>query len=348
MAHWLFASILAAQAIGAQSSSSSSCASFAPATEIYNRQFYSSATGRPVPIKGISYYPRPNAGTLSVGDNSDFFTETYRHIWERDILEFQTLGVNAIRIYGVDGSLNHDAFMCALQSANIYALIGLAADCLNCAISAVPAPNCYAASLKTRGQMIINEFAKYPNTLGFVAGNEIEFGAASTQSNAPCQKQFIKEMKEYIASCPGMRKVPVGLAIADLNRETNTRYYLCRGDLTDALESADFLGINIYLHCDGTATSLATMYGIKQLYADYLAFNVNAPVLWTEFGCMSSTFPTINGYQGQRNWLQVDALFNPDFRKVFAGGFAFEYSIEYSKTGNVSGYPWKTYGKWNL
>ena len=102
---------------------------FAPPAVVHGKKFFSSYSGEYLAIKGISYYPRPNEGELTVTNSIDFFTEEFRHIWERDIEHFKDLGVNAVRIYAVDPSKNHDAFMCALREAGIYAIIGLAADC---------------------------------------------------------------------------------------------------------------------------------------------------------------------------------------------------------------------------
>lgn len=141
------------------------------------KRFFDSVTGDYFPIKGIAYYPRPNDGPLAqlTVNSVDFFLEPYRTLWEADIAKMRELGVNTIRIYAVDPSQNHDAFMCALQEAGIYVIVGLLADCENCGIGPDEAPSCYPTALKTRGQWIINEFSKYKNTLAFSAG-ELLFG----------------------------------------------------------------------------------------------------------------------------------------------------------------------------
>jgi hypothetical protein len=100
------------------------------------KRFYDSSTDEYVPIKGIAYYPRPNEGPLSVGYSVDFFTDEFKSRWENDIEYIKELGVNAVRLYAVDPSQNHDAFMCTLSEAGIYVSLGLLADCEDCAIGA--------------------------------------------------------------------------------------------------------------------------------------------------------------------------------------------------------------------
>jgi len=97
---------------------------------------------------------------------------------------------------------------------------GLAAGCENSAITKDPAPACYPGELKTRGQFTIDEFARYNNVLAFSAGNEISLSAGSVSANGACQKQFIKDMRTFICDCSNtIRPIPVGLAIADVERE---------------------------------------------------------------------------------------------------------------------------------
>jgi hypothetical protein len=121
-------------------------------------KFFNSRTKQNILIKGIDYYPRPNAGILDI-NSVDFFTEEYRHIWERDIPQFQALGLNAIRLYSVDPTKDHAAFMCALNNAGIYVLVELASgSCSTCAILSSKAPHCYPSNLKIRGEAVIKEF----------------------------------------------------------------------------------------------------------------------------------------------------------------------------------------------
>lgn len=135
---------------------------------VKGKRFFDSVTGDYIPVQGIAYYPRPNAGELAESDSVDYYAEEYRYIWEADLQNFQALGINTIRIYAVDPTVDHSPFMCALQQAGIYVIVGLLADCEDCGIG--PTTDdldvCYPASLKTRGQYIIQVFSKYPNVLG--------------------------------------------------------------------------------------------------------------------------------------------------------------------------------------
>ena len=217
-----------------------------PPLVIKGKRFYDAATEQYVPIKGIAYYPRPNTGPLSISYSVDFFTDEYRTRWEQDIQNLQELGVNAIRLYAVDPSQNHDAFMCALQQAGIYVALGLLADCEGCAIGAwvgvdAAPPLCYPASVKARGQYVITTFSQYDNVLGFSAGNEVTIyaddgTAGPRQLNAPCQKKLVRDMRQFVMACSSTtngllpRAVPIGVENWDGNAQTFDQhaYYHCR------------------------------------------------------------------------------------------------------------------------
>ncbi|POM75175.1 Glycoside hydrolase, partial [Phytophthora palmivora] len=200
---------------------------------IKNYKMFDAKTGAAFAVKGIDYYPRPNTGEYDE-NNRDFFTDDFEDVWSPDIDYLAATGANAVRLYAVDPSKSHDKFMCALRAKGMYALIDFAASCLNCAITKQAYPACYPADLKTRGEMIILAFAKYDNVLAFSAGNEVNNEvAADATINAPCQKKFIRDMRAFVGNCPSIRKIPVGVVLADPdlsknNRELNAKYYNCR------------------------------------------------------------------------------------------------------------------------
>ena len=198
-----------------------------PPLFIKRKRFYVSTTGEYFPIKGIAYYPRPNDGPLSKSNSVDFYTDEYADRWTEDIANLKELGVNAIRLYAVDPSKNHDNFMCALQEAGIYVMMGLLAYCEDCAIGAwvgvdAEPPLCYTSTLKERGKFVIRTFSKYDNLMAFSAGNEVSIYAddgagGPREANVPCQKKFIADMRKYVAGCANgvenavlPRKIPIG------------------------------------------------------------------------------------------------------------------------------------------
>lgn len=293
-------------------------------------KFFNSRTKENILIKGIDYYPRPNNGTFDM-NSIDFFTEEFRHVWERDIPQFQALGVNAIRLYAVDPAKDHSSFMCAMSKAGIYVLVELASgSCPSCAITSKKAPHCYPPHLKVRGEAVIKEFSKYTNTLAFSAGNEVNHFVPLGEPpewNAPCLKKFVRDMRAYMDRCDHIRHVPIGLIMADSDRDENTLYYNCQsGD--DELDHAEWYGINSYVYCNGTAAEFNQSTGFKTLQQSFESYNYSIPVLLTEFGCLSKTFPTIDGYVGQRNFNQAKWLGLKQVQDDFAGGMVFEYSME--------------------
>ncbi|CAB9522078.1 3-beta-glucanosyltransferase [Seminavis robusta] len=322
--------------------------------EIKGYKFFDSGSGDEFVVRGIAYDPRPNSGALN-RNSVDYFTEEHRNIWERDIPYLKSLGVNAVRIYAVDSSKNHDAFMCALNQAGIYALVSLASDCPTCAITRDEAPACYPTSLKRQGQAIINAFAKYDNVLGFSAGNEVNHFTPNNNPewNGPCQKKFLRDMRKYIASCPNIRKVPVGLVSADSERADVANYYNCAENPKDPYENAEWFGLNVYPHCDGSIKDAEKGNGFDKLIEDFQSYHYSIPAMLTEFGCISKSFPNVSGtdgliYKGQRTFDQARWLLEEkELRDQFAGGFAFEYSIEMQNAIGDSPYPFAQWGAQN-
>ena len=315
-------------------------------------RFFHSVTGEYFPVKGVAYYPRPNNGTLSVSNSVDFFTEEFQDLWQQDIQHFTALNVNTIRIYAVDPSKNHDAFMCALQEAGIYVMLELFADCEDCAVGPNAAPSCYPPSLKERGQWIINEFSKYTNTLVFSAGNEVTLHAKNRkiELNAPCQKKFLRDMRAYVNTCSAIpestlpRKVPIGMVNWDNQRTLQTLYFNCRTDPSDEMETPEWYGLNTYQHCDVNAVYVSDLVGWQYLRADFASYDLSVPVIISEYGCRER-FPTIGQFEAQRNWLQVDALYSTQYADQFAGGVAFEFSAEKRIVDtSAQGNPWPYYG----
>ena len=305
-------------------------------------KFFDSVTGEEIVVKGIDYYPRANTGPYDI-NSYDFFSNKHRAIWERDIPYLKGLGVNALRLYSVDPKEDHSEFMNALNEAGIYALVAVTAACPTCAVTRAYPPECYPNDLKARGQGVINEFVMYNNTLAISTGNEVNLFTpiGQPQVNAPCQKKFLRDMREYLAGCPHLRQVPIGLVSADYFRGAFANYYNCQENPNDPYEFAEWYGLNSYVFCNGNVSHFDKAPGFIYLAQSFQSYDYSIPVMLTEFGCLSPTFKTIDGYQAQRNFLQAKWLITEDtMRDQFVGGFAFEYSME---AANAGGYPFKVY-----
>ncbi|KAF0695666.1 Aste57867_13526 [Aphanomyces stellatus] len=315
--------------------------------EVKGTRLFEIGSGKPFQVKGVDYYPRPNAGKDDV-NNHDVFTDDYEDMWRPHIQEFVALGVNTIRLYAVDPFKPHDKFMCALSAAGIYVVVDLAALCENCAITKDPYPACYPPQLKTRGQQIITAFSKYNNVLAFSAGNEVNHFVKDMKVNAPCQKKFLRDMRAFIDSCAAnMRYIPVGVVLADSDRDDNTLYYSCRTDPADTLENAEWYGLNAYLQCDAPATATSIGPGYKKLLDDFKSYKLPIPALMTEYGCLNKGFPTIKGYAAQRTWMDAAWLLSSEFVDVFAGGLAFEFSTENANSKADAPFPFTSFGTQN-
>lgn len=120
----------------------------------------------------MDYYPRPSTGELDA-NNLDLFSDEFKHIWQRDIPQFEGVNANAIRLYAVGPKKDHRAFVCALQTVGIYVIVDLGANWKGCEITADESPACYPASYKQGGMDVIAQFARYTNVLAFSACNEI-------------------------------------------------------------------------------------------------------------------------------------------------------------------------------
>ena len=247
-----------------------------------------------------------------------------------------------------------------MQKVGIYVIVALAHDCPTCAVTRESSPDCYPPELKTQGQEVIRAFAKYPNTLAFSAGNEVNHFTpvgVGDEWNAPCQKKFLRDMRAYMGSCvagsSSLRSIPIGLVSADDERENLATYYNCQDDDDDSAnadpyERAEWYGLNTYVFCNGKAHNFSAAAGFQLLDKDFESYRYSIPVLLTEFGCLSESFPTVHGYEGQRTFDQAKwMLQDPKLRSHFAGGFAFEYSVEWANAHGDSAFPFTTFGHQN-
>jgi len=228
---------------------------------------------------------------------------------------FTKLGVNVIRVYSTDNSLNHDACMNALADAGIYVVL----DANNPRYSINrenPKPSYNAVYLQSVFATI-DAFAKYSNTMAFFSGNEVVHDLANTTIAAQYVKATDRDMRAYIKA-RGYRKMLVGYSAADVttNRMQAAAYFNCGTDE----ERSDFFAFNDYSWC----SSDFIRSGWNEKVKSFTGYGL--PIFLSEYGCIANV----------RNFGEIEALMSSNMTGVYSGGLMYEYSMEPNKFGIVS------------
>ncbi|THZ32440.1 beta-glucanosyltransferase [Aureobasidium pullulans] len=232
----------------------------------------------------------------------------------RDIKYFKQLGINTIRVYTVDNSVNHDTCMNALADAGIYValdvntpLYSLRRDKPAISYNAVYLQSLFAT---------VDAFANYTNTLLFFSGNEV-INDDTTTNCAPYIKAVTRDLKQY-RNNRGYRAIPIGYSAADVsdNRYETAQYMNCGTDD----QRSDFFAFNDYSWCDPSSFTISGWDQKVQTYNNY-----SLPLFLSEYGCN----------KGTRKFEEVSALYNSEMTGVYSGGLVYEYSEEGSDYGLV-------------
>ncbi|KAI5277806.1 1,3-beta-glucanosyltransferase gas1, partial [Ascosphaera aggregata] len=158
---------------------------------------------------------------------------------KRDIAYLRQLHTNTIRVYAIDPSKDHDVCMNALADAGIYVV----ADLSEPSTSINRDSPLWDVALYERYTSVIDALAKYDNTLGFFAGNEVTNNISNTDASA-FVKAAVRDSKAYIKS-KGYREMGVGYATNDdADIRMNLAHYFNCGDNTK--DNIDFWGYNVY------------------------------------------------------------------------------------------------------
>ncbi|KAA1468466.1 carbohydrate-binding module family 43 protein/Glycoside hydrolase family 72 protein [Dentipellis sp. KUC8613] len=263
-------------------------------------------------IKGVAYQEQ---GTISTDPNNPFSEPTNfidplanDTACARDVPFLQQLGVNTIRAYSVNSSLNHDACMQALSNAGIYTIIDLTLPVNGSIDRAAPA---WTTNLLDLYIGTINAFAKYDNVLAYNVGNEVV-----TAPNATAALTYVKaaarDTKAYLNSKSS--NILVGYAAIDGDDsflDPLANYLSCDASGQNSGGNAiDIFGLNNYEWC-GNSTFEKSYAGKTADFANY-----NVVAYFSEFGCNNPS---------PRVWTEVAALFSSQMSPVWSGGLAFSY-----------------------
>jgi 1,3-beta-glucanosyltransferase GAS1 len=134
---------------------------------------FDSSSGDRFYVKGVAYASNYGSSQTPVAGGSISAVDPLANSagCSRDIPYFQQLGINLIRVYQVNSSLDHSECMSALSSAGIYVLLDLATPADNGAISTTDPE--WNVALMTNFIETIEAFGNYDNIFGFNIGNEV-------------------------------------------------------------------------------------------------------------------------------------------------------------------------------
>lgn len=243
-----------------------------------------------------------------------FLHQSLRQRYKNETLTLpfqQKLNTNTIRVYAINPDENHDACMKALADAGIYVVADLSEPILSINRD-TPQWN---VDLFKRYTQVIDVMAKYTNTLGFFAGNEVSNQKNNTGASA-FVKAAVRDSKAYIKA-KNYRPIGVGYATnddADI-RENLANFFDC-GNRTEAI---DFWGYNIYSWC---GDSSFTQSGFDVRTKEFQNFDV--PVFFAEYGCNTPR---------PRLFTEVGALYGPNMTSVWSGGIVYMYFEEANQFG---------------
>ncbi|KAF5497619.1 1,3-beta-glucanosyltransferase [Colletotrichum siamense] len=267
-------------------------------------------------IKGIAYQQDTAAagGESKTGEFKDPLAD--ETACKRDVPILAKAGTNTIRTYAIDPTADHSACMKLLSDAGIYVVSDLGEP--KTSINRDDAQ--WNTDLYTRYTAVIDELAKYDNTIGFFAGNEVSNNKTNTEASA-FVKAAVRDSKKYIKD-KGYRWMGVGYAAnddADI-RDNSAHYFNC-GDQDTAI---DFWGYNIYSWC-GKNTVAGSGYETQvQFFKNY-----SVPVFFAEYGC---NIP--DGAEG-RIFQETTALYDTEMTEVFSGGIVYMFHQEANDYGLV-------------
>ncbi|AGO11607.1 AaceriADL175Wp [[Ashbya] aceris (nom. inval.)] len=284
--------------------------------EIQGKHFVDSFTQQPFFIKGLDYQP---GGSSKVDGKQDPLSDPQK--CARDIMLFQQLGINTIRIYSLNPDLNHDVCMTMLAAAGIYLLLDVNSPLQNQHLNRYEPWSSYSEPYLQHVFKLIEQFSHYNNTLGFFAGNEVVNDGRSAQTSPPYLKALVGDMKHYIAR-NSPRPIPVGYsAVDDLKFRVSLARYLECYDANNKYNDVDFYGVNSYQWCGQQTFQTSGYDKLVEAYRGY-----SKPVFFSEFGC-NEVLP--------RQFQEVEALYSKDMYTVFSGGLVYEFNQEANNYGLV-------------
>ena len=244
----------------------------------------------------------------------------------RDAALMQQLGINTIRVYNVDPTLNHDLCASIFNAVGIYMFIDVNSPLPLQSLDPGNLNTSYSSTYLTHIFSVVEAFGPYPNTLAFVSANEVMNTVATGQTAPPYIRAVTRDLKNYISNHLD-RSIPVGYSAADVSQilTDSWTYLSCDIDAQSSDPSrSDFFGLNSYSWCG--PTSPTANYDASSYDTIISTFsNTSIPIFFSEYGC-NKVEPRV--------FDEVPVLYG-NMTSVMSGGLVYEYYEEENNYGLV-------------
>lgn len=231
----------------------------------------------------------------------------------------QQLGVNTIRVYNLDGNLDHNECVSIFNAAGIYMILDVNSGLTGQYLDRSDPSSTYTLSYLEHIFGIVEAFAPFPNVLGFFAGNEIINQDSATDAPAYI-RAVTRDLKQYI-SLHIDRAIPVGYSAADVDTLLHDSWNYLGCELSNSTFSKiDFFGLNDYEWCGNSSYTVSGYNVLVDLFAD-----TTIPVFFSEYGC---------NLVEPRTFTNVPVLYG-DEMSVLSGGLVYEFTEETDSYGLV-------------
>ena len=244
----------------------------------------------------------------------------------RDAAIMQQLGINTIRVYNVDPTLNHDLCASIFNAVGIYMFIDVNSPLPLQSLDPGNLVTSYSSTYLNHIFGVLEAFGPYPNTLAFVSANEVMNTVGTGQTAPPYIRAVTRDLKNYISKHL-TRSIPVGYSAADVSEilTDSWTYLSCdiNGQSSDPSRT-DFFGLNSYSWCGPTSPTAnyeASSYGTVITTFG----NTSIPVFFSEYGC-NKVEPRV--------FDEVPVLYG-NMTSVMSGGLVYEYYQEENNYGLV-------------
>ncbi|KAH9882095.1 hypothetical protein J1614_001267 [Plenodomus biglobosus] len=286
--------------------------------EVRGQDFVDTVTDKRLMIVGVDYQPG-GQGAYKPSQGVDALTDA--DICLRDATIMQKLGVNTIRVYNVDPTLDHSMCASIFNAAGIYMILDVNSPLPGESINRAAPWTSYNSDYLTRVFGIIENFKGFPNTLAFFAANEVMNDLTTAEYNPQYIRAVQRDLKNYIAKHSD-RPIPVGYSAADVREILQDTWAYMQCVHEDDQSSSDFFGLNSYSWCGADATFQTS--GYSDLVDMFIQSAI--PVFYSEYGC--------NRVQ-PRVFNEVETLYSEQMASL-SGGLVYEYSQEEADYGLVT------------